>query len=154
MIIQTEIKLTAKSRGFHLITNEIIREIKLPETGILNLFIQHTSAGLTINENADSSVRIDFEQIFNKLKRKGLIKSVRGPKGGYVFNRHPQDVSVYDVAEALEEDLSIVKGFEGASSEVWDEVARRIKETLQCFSFQDLAMKNAELVYEENLLGQ
>jgi secondary thiamine-phosphate synthase enzyme len=44
----------------------------LPETGILNLFIKHTSAGLTINENADPSVRVDFESIFNKLVPENL----------------------------------------------------------------------------------
>ena len=68
MIIQTDIKLPALSRGFHLITSEIEKQIgKLPKTGILNLFLQHTSAALTINENADPSVRIDFETVFNKL---------------------------------------------------------------------------------------
>ena len=66
---QTEIQLPAKPRGFHLITNEIIK--KLPElqqfkVGIINLFIKHTSASLTINENADPSVRADFEAYFNK----------------------------------------------------------------------------------------
>ncbi len=66
---QTEIQLPAKPRGFHLVTNEIIK--KLPElqqfkVGIINLFIKHTSASLTINENADPSVRADFEAYFNK----------------------------------------------------------------------------------------
>ena len=55
-------------RGYHLITSLIENQLgKLPETGILHLFIKHTSAGLTINENADPSVRVDFETIFNKL---------------------------------------------------------------------------------------
>jgi secondary thiamine-phosphate synthase enzyme len=54
-------------RGFHLITEQVTNIISLPETGLLQLFIQHTSAGLTINENADKDVRIDFESIFNKL---------------------------------------------------------------------------------------
>jgi len=60
--------LPAFRRGYHLITDaveEILQE--LPQQGILNLFIKHTSAALTINENADSSVRIDFETILNKL---------------------------------------------------------------------------------------
>ncbi len=67
MIQQKEIKLKARSRGFHLITQEIESQINLPEKGMINLFIKHTSAGLTINENADPSVRIDFETIFNKM---------------------------------------------------------------------------------------
>jgi len=68
MIRQIEITLTNHNRGFHLITSEIEKQIgKLPKTGILNLFLQHTSAALTINENADPSVRIDFETVFNKL---------------------------------------------------------------------------------------
>ena len=68
--IQKEISLKPKSRGFHLITDEVYE--KLPElrevnTGIAHLFIQHTSAGLTINENADPSVRWDFESHFNRM---------------------------------------------------------------------------------------
>jgi secondary thiamine-phosphate synthase enzyme len=67
MIQQKEIRLQARSRGFHLITSEIEAQLKLPEKGLLNLFLKHTSAGLTINENADPSVRLDFETVFNKL---------------------------------------------------------------------------------------
>lgn len=68
MIEQIEFTLSAKKKGFHLITDEIIERLpKLPQTGILNLFIKHTSAALTINENADPSVRYDFEQITNRL---------------------------------------------------------------------------------------
>jgi len=68
MIIQKEIRLKPKSRGFHLITSEILAALpNLPKVGLLNVFIQHTSAGLTINENADPSVRLDFETVFNKL---------------------------------------------------------------------------------------
>ena len=67
MIEQKEIHLRPRSRGFHLINQDIEKELKLPEKGILNLFIKHTSCGLTINENADPSVRVDFETIFNKM---------------------------------------------------------------------------------------
>jgi len=68
MIKQTEILLSPRKRGYHLITKEL--ELKLPtlpEAGIAHFFIQHTSAALTINENADPSVRIDFESFMNKL---------------------------------------------------------------------------------------
>jgi secondary thiamine-phosphate synthase enzyme len=66
MTYQTEITLKPFSRGFHMITNDIIDT--LPKlTGIVHVFIKHTSASLTINENADPSVRVDFETHFNKM---------------------------------------------------------------------------------------
>jgi len=70
MVSQVKISLQPKSRGFHLITREILQHIgPLPENGVLHLFIQHTSAGLTINENADPSVLVDFESTFSRLVR-------------------------------------------------------------------------------------
>ena len=66
MVFQKEIILPSFPRGFHLITNYIIKE--LPRmTGVVNFFIKHTSASLTINENADPTVRIDFETHFNVM---------------------------------------------------------------------------------------
>jgi secondary thiamine-phosphate synthase enzyme len=68
--LQKEITLSAKPRGFHLITDEVLQkipEIGQADQGILHLFIKHTSAGLTINENADPSVRRDFETHFNRM---------------------------------------------------------------------------------------
>ena len=66
MVFQKTVSLRSFPRGFHIITNEI--EKHLPKmTGIVNVFIKHTSASLTINENADPSVRKDFETHFNKL---------------------------------------------------------------------------------------
>lgn len=67
MITQKTLTLKARSRGFHLITQEIISVFELPEKGLLNIFIKHTSAGISINENADPTVRQDFETVFNKL---------------------------------------------------------------------------------------
>lgn len=68
MVIQQKIILPEYDRGFHLITDEIFHELKvLPKVGLLHLFIQHTSAALTINENADPDVRLDLNYIFNKL---------------------------------------------------------------------------------------
>lgn len=69
MWIQREIRLKSRTRGFHLITNEILEQ--LPElqnfsVGMLNIFIKHTSASLSINENADPTVRQDFENYFNR----------------------------------------------------------------------------------------
>ena len=66
MIKQFEIKIPPHKRGFHLISNYIFD--KLPNlTGIVHVFIKHTSASLTINENADYTVREDFETHFNKM---------------------------------------------------------------------------------------
>lgn len=70
MIQQVEITLRPHARGFHLVTEEIVRQLpSLPQTGLLNLFIQHTSAALSINENCDPDVRDDMEQVFNRLIR-------------------------------------------------------------------------------------
>ena len=68
MIKQTEFRLKPFPRGFHLITREVKGFLpELPAVGFLHLFIKHTSAGLTINENADPTVRIDFESVFNHI---------------------------------------------------------------------------------------
>ncbi|MEC7799059.1 MAG: secondary thiamine-phosphate synthase enzyme YjbQ [Candidatus Neomarinimicrobiota bacterium] len=70
MWIQKEITLQPKNRGYHLITDEVIAkfpEIKKINVGILTIFIKHTSASLTINENADFTVRNDFESHFNHM---------------------------------------------------------------------------------------
>lgn len=70
MWIQKIISLSPRPRGFHLITNEIVEnisEMSQIKTGLLHLFIKHTSASLTINEDADPTVRTDFESHFNHL---------------------------------------------------------------------------------------
>ena len=68
MITQTELKLNGYERGFHLITQVIEQKLPdLPENGLVHLLLKHTSAGLTLNENADLSVRDDFESFINKL---------------------------------------------------------------------------------------
>lgn len=68
MISQKEIILNEYSRGFHLITEEIVRQLpQLPETGLLNLFIRHTSCALSVCENWDPEVRADMERIYDHL---------------------------------------------------------------------------------------
>lgn len=71
MIQQTIFRLSAKRRGCHLVTHEILEHLPkpLPQTGLLNLFVQHTSCALSINENADPDVRSDMEKILNHLVR-------------------------------------------------------------------------------------
>lgn len=69
-IFQQQVKLKERKRGFHLVTPEVVHsipEIREIRTGICNIFIQHTSASLSINEDADPTVRKDFETFFNKV---------------------------------------------------------------------------------------
>ena len=66
MTRQIEFSLTERSYGFHIITDSVLDKIGLlPESGILNLFMKHTSAGLAINENADPTVLADFKSFFS-----------------------------------------------------------------------------------------
>ena len=69
MIFQKQFQLPPYPRGFHLISRHVEQVLASSEvqTGIAHLFIQHTSASLTINENADPSVRVDFESHFNEM---------------------------------------------------------------------------------------
>ncbi len=73
MIFQKEITLKGYGRGYHLITRVIEENLEsLPEAGLVNLLIKHTSAALTINENADPSVRTDFRSFFDKMVPENL----------------------------------------------------------------------------------
>lgn len=68
MIKQFEIKLPAYPKGFHLITQMVTDRLSaLPDIGLVHILLKHTSAGITLNENADPSVRADFESFINKL---------------------------------------------------------------------------------------
>jgi secondary thiamine-phosphate synthase enzyme len=81
MIFQKELVLSPKKRGFHIITQEVLGVIP-KKTGLIHIFIKHTSASLTINENADPSVRFDFENHFNLLvseKEKHYTHTLEGP---------------------------------------------------------------------------
>ena len=82
MIKQFVIYLPEMSKGSHLITTYIESELgTLPEKGLLHIFLQHTSAGLTINENADPSVRYDFNQAMDHLAPEDMIykHNMEGP---------------------------------------------------------------------------
>lgn len=70
MVSQNEFYLRERPRGFHLVTDEIEASLpELPEQGLVNLFIKHTSAALTLNENADPDVRVDMAAVFDRLVR-------------------------------------------------------------------------------------
>ncbi len=81
---QHRFTLSARRRGFHLVTKEIlssISEIENFSVGLLHLFLLHTSASLTINENADPDVRVDMETVFNRVvpENQPLIHTIEGP---------------------------------------------------------------------------
>lgn len=81
---QKTISLPPFPRGFHLITDVLLKEfpeLKEIQTGIFNVFIQHTSAGLTINENADPTVRKDFETFINDLIPESYKKFIHDYEG-------------------------------------------------------------------------
>lgn len=82
--MQREISLPAARRGFHLVTRPILEalpELREIEIGLLHVFIQHTSASLTINENADPDVRVDFETAMNHAVPESLayVHTLEGP---------------------------------------------------------------------------
>ena len=83
MIQHINISLSPKSRGFHIITEEVLSQIgTLPEVGVFQLFIQHTSAGITLNEAADPDVLIDYEEIMNRIVPENLSflkHTIEGP---------------------------------------------------------------------------
>lgn len=83
MVSQESFSLQARSRGFHIVTQEILSHLsELPDTGILHLYIKHTSAALTINEAADPDVLVDFESFFNKIVPENepfLVHTIEGP---------------------------------------------------------------------------
>ncbi|MFT5302242.1 MAG: secondary thiamine-phosphate synthase enzyme [Mariniblastus sp.] len=84
VFLQQEFALPARSRGFHLITREIaeaIPELNQISVGLLHVFIKHTSAGLTINENADPDVRVDMETAANRIcpESSPFIHTCEGP---------------------------------------------------------------------------
>ena len=70
MVQQAEFTLTPRSRGFHLVTDEVLSHLPpLPDAGLVHLFVKHTSAGLSINENADPDVRSDMASVLDRLIR-------------------------------------------------------------------------------------
>lgn len=93
-----------------------------------------------------------LEQIFNKLKRAGVVKSVRGPRGGYVLAKAPAEVTALEVVDAVEGGRTGDKCFCGkvacdrapvcASRDMWEEVARQQKKTLGEFSLGELAERS------------
>lgn len=100
---QKEITLQAYRRGFHLITDEVesqVPEIRDVKTGILQVFIKHTSASLTINENADPTVRQDFESYFNDAVPEDFPKFVHTYEG-------PDDMPAHIKASMLGSSVQI-----------------------------------------------
>ena len=83
MIQQHEISLNGYQRGYHLITSLIEKSLPdLPEKGLLNILVKHTSAGITINENADPSVRSDFKTFIDDLIPENYPRFMHTLEGG------------------------------------------------------------------------
>ncbi len=105
---QKEIRLPAYKRGFHLVTDYIldaIDELRQIEKGMLQVFIKHTSASLTINENADPTVRIDFESYMNKTVPENAPYYIHNYEG-------PDDMSAHIKASLMgvSVQIPIIKG--------------------------------------------
>ncbi len=82
MIHQKEIVLPPFSKGFHLIDHLLLKEMgNLPETGLINLFLKHTSAALMLNENADPDVRVDLSSLFERMAPEGASYYVHTLEG-------------------------------------------------------------------------
>ena len=83
MISQHSFTLRPRKRGYHIITREVMEQLgELPDAGLLHLFIQHTSAAITINEAADPDVLVDFESVFNHIVPENLpflVHTMEGP---------------------------------------------------------------------------
>jgi len=95
MIKQINLVLPAYARGFHLIDAHIIKACdSLPTAGIIHIFIQHTSAGICINENADPTVLLDFETVFNKLVPEGMPYYKHDMEGNDDMPAHIKSVMV------------------------------------------------------------
>ena len=100
---QIMITLRPRPRGFHLITDELLEqlpELQQCQAGLLHLWLRHTSASLTVNENADGAVRRDFERFFNRLVPQG--------QGGYEHDYEgPDDLPAHFKASLLGCQLSV-----------------------------------------------
>ena len=100
MIKQIEFTLRAYPRGVHLVTGDVMRELpELPECGLLNLLIKHTSAALALNENADPDVRHDLNAIFNRLVPENAPFYLHTDEGSDDMPSHAKSVLVGSVAQ-------------------------------------------------------
>jgi len=100
---QTLITLQARPRGFHLVTAELLAalpELSACRVGLLHLWLQHTSASLTVNENADAAVRRDFERFFDRLAPEGAADYEHDDEG-------PDDLPAHFKASLLDCQLSL-----------------------------------------------
>ncbi len=95
MITQTEFTVGPFPRGMHLMTGEMLRNLpKLPEKGLLNLLIKHTSAALALNENADPDVRHDLNMIFDRLVPENAPYYLHTDEGSDDMPSHAKSVIV------------------------------------------------------------
>nr|WP_299339658.1 secondary thiamine-phosphate synthase enzyme YjbQ [Allomuricauda sp.] len=100
---QAEVRLRPRKRGFHIVTDEIMEalpQISKIKTGIIQVFVKHTSASLTINENADPTVRLDFESHFNKMVPENAPYYVHTYEG-------PDDMPAHIKASVLDSSVQV-----------------------------------------------
>lgn len=101
MIIQREITLQGYKRGYHLITSIIENSFsELPDKGLMNILVKHTSAGIAINENADPSVRADFKTFFDELIPDGHNTFIHNQEG-------PDDMASHIKASVIGQSITI-----------------------------------------------
>jgi len=128
---------------------------------LVNLAICYNKKSLSINQisKEEDISSIYLEQIFNILKKGKLVKSIRGPKGGYILARNPENINMYEIVEILEGGFSHYKCTQGkknekivckkakncVSKEVWDIVAKEVKKALEKIKLSMLA-KRAETI--------
>lgn len=95
MIQQSRFRLGPFSRGFHLVTREVMCQLpKFPQQGMLNLFVQHTSCALSINENCDPSVRHDLKAIMERLIPDGDPRYTHQDEGPTDMSAHAKSTMV------------------------------------------------------------
>ncbi len=128
---------------------------------MVNLATQGTEKPVTLKaiSKAEGISLAYLEQLFGKLRRGGIVKSVRGPGGGYIFATSPKDVSVGDVISVVEEPLNPVEcldeGFKGCdkfdvcvTKNVWKVLGEKIREFLDSISIEDLSTQAIDLSKE------
>ena len=113
-----------------------------------------------ISERQEISERY-LEQLFAKLRKAGIVKSVRGAHGGYMLNRSPEEITVGDIIKTLEGSLAPVDCTNNnnqdcdfrdkcVTHEVWEEIKEKIEEVIESITLEDLKQRSLELKEKQN----
>jgi Rrf2 family transcriptional regulator, cysteine metabolism repressor len=125
---------------------------------MVNIALDHKKGAVSVKEIAriEGISGVYLEQLLNKLRRKDLVKSVRGPSGGYTLSRNPSEITVKDIVKTLEGSISPVDCASGRESwkavcgrnkncvakTVWTKLAKAIEDCLESVTLADLCSKN------------